>query len=163
MANARRRQAARLALERLEGREVPAATPWQVESFEQAAAGALPSGWAQHNSDPLAVVQATTAVAQASAVGLGMSGSSVSESRAWLNAALPADAQVTASVYLDSLIPAQIIARGQNLDTDTPTYYAVSVTRGLQLQLRSVVNGQATVLQTLQSNSWISGQWVRVS
>ena len=55
------------------------------------------------------------------------------------------------------------LTTGQNLDTNTPTYYAVTVTRGLQLQMLSVVNGQATVLQTLQSSSWISGQWVRVS
>src|SRR5262249_49984067 len=162
MANARQKSA-RLALERLEGREVPAANPWLVETFDQSAAGNLPAGWSQHNSDLLAAVQTTTDPSQASVNALRASGSSSSESRAWLNAVAPADAQVGVSVYLNSLIPAKIIARGQNLDTDTPTYYAVSVTRGLNLQLLRVVNGQTTVLQTLQSNSWISGQWVRIS
>src|SRR5262245_26196678 len=163
MANARQRPTAQLAVERLEGRVVPATNPWLVESFEQSAAGGLPSGWAQHDSDPAGSVQATTAVAQASSVGLQASGSSLSESRAWLATALPSDVQVSVSIYLDSLIPAKVIARGTNLDSDSPTYYAVSVTRGLQVQLLRVVNGDATVLRTLNSDSWISGQWVRVS
>ena len=131
MANARRQQIARLSLERLEGREVPSAAPWLVETFDQSAAGVLPPGWAQQNSDPTATLQTTAAPTQGSLDGLQASGLSSSESRAWYTTAIPADAQVGASIYLNSLIPAQIIARGQNLDTNTQTYYAVSVTRGM--------------------------------
>ncbi|MFL5340745.1 MAG: hypothetical protein ACJ8F7_11390 [Gemmataceae bacterium] len=157
----RKRQDARLSVEALEAREVPAA-PWQVQDFEQSTLGALPTGWAQHDSDP-ATTFLTTAPQLGSGNGLQTAGSSASESRAWLNTAVPPDARVSASVYLDSLIPAEVIARGQNLDTDTPTYYAVAVSRGLQVQLLRVVDGQATVLQTLDSGDWMSGQWVRVS
>src|SRR6266851_33431 len=163
MAKSRRKHTARLKVERLESRVVPTTAPWMLETFEQSAIGVLPSGWGQHSSDPSATIQTTTTQAQASTAGLQSSGTSSATSLAWLNNSVPADAQVSASVYLDTLIPAQIIARGQNLDTDTPSYYAVSVTRGVQLQLLRVVNGQSTVLQTLQSGSWRSGQWVRVS
>src|SRR5262249_37932576 len=142
-------------------REVPAA-PWQSVSFDQTTLGALPTGWNQHDSDQSTTFGAANLTA-GPGTGLQAAGNSSSESRAWLNTALPADASVSASVYLDSLIPAQIIARGQNLDTDTPTYYAVTVERGLQLQLIRVVNGQTTVLQSLSSGDWLSGQWVRVS
>src|SRR5262245_43554507 len=156
MANARRRHTARLAVEPLEGRVVPAATPWLVASCEQAPAGGLPSGWDQHNSDSVGAVQTTTGVAQASTAALQARGSRQSERRAWLATALPADAQVSVSVYLDSLTPARVIARGRHRDTDAPTYYAVAVTRGMQLQLLRVVHGQSTVLQSLSSGTWIS-------
>ena len=66
-------------------------------------------------------------------------------------------------LYVDSLTPAQLIARGQALDTAHPTYYAVSVTRGLDVQLVRVVNGRQTVLGDVKSKTWVSGQWLQVS
>src|SRR5262249_58268281 len=42
-------------------------------------------------------------------------------------------------------------------------YYGVSVTRGTELQLLQVVNGQTNVISTLQSNDWISGIWAHVN
>src|SRR5204862_235514 len=56
-----------------------------------------------------------------------------------------------------------IFVRGQGLDTAKPTYYAVSVTRGLNVQLVRVVNGQQTVLGAVRSKAWVSGQWLQVS
>src|SRR5205823_3278235 len=52
---------------------------------------------------------------------------------------------------------------GSGLDTVAPSYYAVSVTRGTELQLLQVVNGQTTVISTLQSNDWVSGTWAHVN
>src|SRR5579859_8030686 len=105
MAKSRRKYTARLAVERLECRTVPTTAPWLLETFDQSAISALPSAWTQHNSDPSTTIQTTTAQAQASSVGLQSSGSSSSASLAWLNNSTPADAQVSASIYLDSLIP----------------------------------------------------------
>src|SRR5206468_11278997 len=73
----------------------------------------------------------------------------------------PADVQVGAAVYLNSLIPAQLLARGTNLNTAAPTYYALALTRGLNLQLLRVVNGTATALGQLNSAQWFSDRWVR--
>jgi hypothetical protein len=154
---------ARLHLERLEGREVPAAMPWSLESFDQTAPGALPAGWLLYGTGDTSGVGASALQAHGSDAGFRADGSSVTEARAWSPVVLPADAQVTADVYLDSLVPGQIIARGRALDTNAPSYYAVSVTRGMQVQLLSVVDGQSTVLATLRSSSWLSNQWVRVS
>src|SRR5947199_32198 len=75
----------------------------------------------------------------------------------------PADVEVTAAVQLNSLIPAQVLARGSGLNTATPTYYALSLTRGLDLQLLRVVNGSATVLADLPSAAWFSDQWVQAT
>jgi hypothetical protein len=83
--------------------------------------------------------------------------------RAWFNRYEPADIQVSSSLYVDSLMPAELIARGQNLGTTRPTFYAVSVTRGLDVQLVRVVNGQQTVLGDIKSKTWLSGQWLQVS
>src|SRR5262245_45601532 len=126
---------ARLRLERLEGREVPAVTPWTLESFDQMAAGTLPVGWEAHPTGPPAVVGVSPTHSHGDGAGLRADGNSVSEARAWSPAVLPADSQVSADVYLDSLVPAQIIARGRGLDTSAPSYYAAAVTRGTQVQL----------------------------
>src|SRR6266404_5717131 len=152
-----------LKVEYLEARAVPDAAPWQLQSFDQTTLAApLPAGWSQHANDPTASFEPSS-LAIGSVAGIQTDGTSASDSRAWLNTVVPADARVSASVYLDSLVPAQIIARGQNLDTDSPTYYAVAVSRGVQVQLLRVVNGQATVLQDLSSGDWLSDQWVRAS
>src|SRR5262249_28321928 len=67
------------------------------------------------------------------------------------------------AIYLNSLEPAEFILRGQNLDTNAPSYYALSLSRGLNAQLLSVVNGQTTILSSLSSNEWDSGMWVNVN
>ena len=67
---------------------------------------------------------------------------------------LVADSQVSASVYVDGLTPTQVIARGKSLDSWNPTYYAISITRGLSAQLIRVVNGVSTTLGQVASSSW---------
>src|SRR5258706_8809832 len=130
MANARRWLDAQLRLEQLESREVPATSPWMVETFDQTAPGLLPDGWSVNNSDPNAALTGAPVQTLGAATALRSNGTSNSETRAWSNIAVPADAQVSVNVFLDSLVPAQVFARGRNLDTDNPTYYSASATRG---------------------------------
>ena len=82
--------------------------------------------------------------------------------RTWLAMIEPADIQASAAVFINSLIPAEVIVRGKWLDTTTPSYYAVAVTRGLQVQLLRVVNGYTTVLAQIQSADYVSGQWIHI-
>src|SRR5207302_4655931 len=105
------------------------------EAFDTTAAGALPSGWAQYSNTGTAAfgVSASQALSPANALAV-TAGTSGLSARAWLTAAQPADVQVSAAVYLNSLIPAQVLARGSGLAGTTPTYYALSLTRGLNLQ-----------------------------
>src|SRR5262245_42696191 len=98
MAKSRAFISARLQLERLEGREVPSATPWSLESFDQAAPGALPVGWQAHPTANPAVIGVSPGHGFGSAAGFRSDGNSVSEARAWSPVALPADAQVTADI-----------------------------------------------------------------
>ncbi|MBY0513346.1 MAG: hypothetical protein K2P78_05485, partial [Gemmataceae bacterium] len=128
-----------------------------TERFDTQTNGGLPDGWGKWSS--AAPVAARTTPDQS----LRLDGVTATGTRLWLNRALAADVQVTSSLYVDSLVPAQLIARGKGLDTATPSYYAVSVTRGLDVQLLRVVNGQVTVLGTLRSKDYISGQWLQVS
>ncbi|HUR54041.1 MAG TPA: Ig-like domain-containing protein, partial [Gemmataceae bacterium] len=65
-------------------------------------------------------------------------------------------------MYLDSIIPAQLFVRGSNLDTPTPTYYGVTLTRGLEAKLVRVVNGVETPLASIKSSAYFSSQWLRV-
>src|SRR5437867_9636044 len=155
-----------LGLEELEAREAPAVAPWAMgtllrESFENTATATMPSDWSQwSNRGPFAVSQSQPLSGSG---GLAASGSSGQSARTWINTSLPSNVQVSAAVYLDSLVPIYILARGSNLDTPTPTYYAVSVTRGLQLELLRVANGVATSLGQLSSSSYFSSEWARVT
>ena len=152
----------RLSVEPLEARDVPAA-PWALETFDSGTPGSLPAGWTQTGSDLAPSFQIAPGQGLGSPAGLISAGGSDTASRAWMVAPFDADVQVRTAVYLNSLAPAAVFVRGQNLDTDAPTYYSVAVTRGMDVQLRRVVNGQATVLAEVQSASWLSNQWVEVS
>ncbi|MFM8275018.1 MAG: Ig-like domain-containing protein, partial [Gemmata sp.] len=74
---------------------------------------------------------------------------------------LAANQDVSAAVYTDSLAPVQVFARGTGLNTATPAYYAVGLTRGVEAKLVKVVNGTETVLGSIRSTAYLSGQWVR--
>jgi hypothetical protein len=140
------------------------ALPAVTEHFDQSAAGSLPAGWAQWSSTsdtPFAVAAgpAVSAPNRLTAAPL----SSRTAARAWPTSYSGTDLQAGAAVYLDSLIPAQVFARGTNLNTATPSYYAVAVTRGLQAQLVRVQDGAATVLGQVTSADWVSNTWVRAT
>ncbi|MBN9522246.1 hypothetical protein J0H58_27630 [bacterium] len=132
-----------------------------TESFDSTAAGARPAGWSNWSSNGGDFL-ASTARALSPANGFASSGGSASAARAWSDLALPADVDASASIFLDGLIPAQLFVRGTNLDTARPTYYAVSVVRGLEARLVKVVDGVETTLGTVKSASWFTSQWLRV-
>ncbi|QDU23361.1 Ig-like domain-containing protein [Urbifossiella limnaea] len=132
------------------------------QNFDATATGARPAGWSSWSADGSGVFTASAARANSPANGFASTGGSVSAARAWSDAALPADVDTSAALYLDGIIPAQVFARGTNLDTATPTYYAVSAVRGLEAKLVKVVNGVETTLGTVKSAAWFTTQWVRV-
>src|SRR5262249_37352418 len=132
--------------------------------FNSTALGTLPSSWSQWSSSGTSAFSVISDPAVNSTRDLAVSASTSNlTARAWVNALVPADTEVSALVYLNSLIPAQAFLRGTGLNTSTPSFYAVSVTRGLQVQLLRVVNGNVTVLGQVQSAAYVSGQWVSVS
>jgi hypothetical protein len=136
----------------------------KLETFDSTGSGALPVSFTRWNNDATASVGASSVRSEGSGKGLAFGGTaSASASRVWVKDFNAADANITASVYLDSLIPVQVFARGQNLEGNKPTYYAVAVTRGLGVQLLKVVDGQTTILATVRSKDYVSGQWIRVS
>src|SRR5690348_7241512 len=125
-----------LGLEALEPREMPTAAPWVVETFQKAATNGLPTGWSQWATDPSASFQVNP-----TAAGLGDQGKLVSTAnttsagRAWLSAPFAADVETSAAVYLNTAVPVQILVRGTNLGTTTPSYYAGTVSRGAEVKL----------------------------
>ena len=117
----------------------------------------LPAGWTQWSAGG-----PVTAQVEADQT-LRLSAGSTTEARAWIDGPVQADVQVSSSIYADSLSPAGVIARGSNLATPTPTYYGLTVSRGLEVKLTRVVAGTTTVLGTLRSKDWVSGSWVQTS
>src|SRR5262249_16766891 len=71
--------------------------------------------------------------------------------------------QVSASVFANALAPAGVLARGTGLDTTTPTYYAATLTRGVDIKLLRVVNGVTTTLGQVASTTYLSNQWLQGS
>ena len=59
-----------------------------------------------------------------------------------------------------SLVPLRLFVRGSNLQLGSPTYYSVTLTRGLSVELQRVVAGAETRLAQLNSASYTSGVWV---
>jgi hypothetical protein len=165
MRNPAKRLRPALTVETLERRDLLSAAPGQVtllaqEPFDKTAAGALPSGWSQWSSQAAFTVSSGTGASGSS--GLVSSGDSGQAARAWVTSK-PADVRASADVFVNSLVPSQVFVRGSNLDTTRPTYYSVSVTRGLDVRLLRSVNGTVTTLGHLRSSSYLSNQWVTVS
>jgi hypothetical protein len=136
-----------------------------VATFESTPVGYLPAGWQGYSNNPT-YTQFTTGTGKA------LSGShdlqvtaqlSGDVARAWQVAAQPADIQVSAAVYVSNQTPAQVMARGSNLDTATPTYYAVQVTSGFTLKLVRVVNGVTTTLGQISSPDYLTNQWIQLT
>ncbi len=153
-----------LSLDRLEHRDLLSTTPGLVEPFQRADDSGLPGGWAQWSSD-----HSTAFRLDLSGSGLGDQGRLVSSAtsattaRAWLVAPFAADVQTSAAVYLNSAAPVHLFARGHDLDGAAPTYYAAAVTRGAEVQLLKVVDGQTTVLGSVRSDRYVTNRWVTVT
>jgi hypothetical protein len=132
------------------------------ESFDKAPDGGLPEGWAQWVG-PGGSIQLASTKAFSKPNAVAMSGGSKAAGRAWLKAAQPADVQVSAAALVETLIPAQVIARGKGLDGANPTFYAAVVTRGLEVKLDCVTNGKSKTLASVRSAKWFSEKWVRLT
>jgi hypothetical protein len=151
-------------VEQLESRVVLSASTVVDQNFDSLTLGTLPSGWSQWSSGATPVFSVNSTKPLSGTKGLGSATvASGTTARTYLNTYFSPDVTVSSAVYLDSLVPAQVLARGTKLNTTTPNYYAVSITRGLEVNLIKMVNGVATTLKTLRSPSYFSGQWVRVT
>lgn len=150
-----------LRLEELEPRLAPAAS---LETFDTTPTGTLPANWSQWSSGANAfAVSSSVALSAPNSLAVSSPAASGLNARSWIDTAQPANVQVSAAVYLNSLIPGEILSRGAGLNTNTPSYYAVSVTQGLDLKLLRVDNGTATTLGEVKSANWIANQWTTVT
>ena len=121
----------------------------------------LPEGWDRWSNG-----SATIGVAandDLNTVGLLSNGTSNGVARTWSTVELSPEALVSARVYLNSLIPTEVFLSGSDLDTSTPSYYSVAVTRGLEVKILQNIGGNTHVLASLNSNSYVSGKWVKVT
>jgi Bacterial Ig domain len=130
-------------------------------SFDGQPLGTQPPGWTSWNSSNESAIR----IGGVGTFGNGLTsaGGSANVARIWMDEPFPSDVTVTAAILADSLIPAQVIARGRNLDGLQPTYYAASVIRGTEVTLIRVVDGAVSELATLQSATYLSGTWLDVS
>jgi hypothetical protein len=132
------------------------------EAFDKTDRG-LPKGWSGWSNQRNNVFGVTDRKALSLPHGLAITGNSGLSAQAWPARALPGDVQAGAAVFLNSLIPAQVFVRGAALKSPKPTYYAASVSRGMQVQLLRSVRGVTTVLATVKSAGYLSEKWVRVA
>jgi hypothetical protein len=138
-----------------------------VENFDGVGSG-LPGNWSSYTSDintTDGIAANSTAPSQPNSFNIssGARGLSNAITRAWLNSILT-DGQEQTSVKL-STVKAQLIARGSNLNTSTPSYYALSAYRSgyLRFELDKVVNGTETALAILPGPYVSSGTWLQMT
>ncbi|MCE9565914.1 MAG: hypothetical protein K8U57_28150 [Planctomycetes bacterium] len=132
------------------------------ESFDTTALGAIPVGWQTWTSGNPGGFGVASAIALSPSHGFTSTGGSTTASRAWSSTTMPADVDASAAVYADGIVPARVFVRGANVNTTTPTYYAASITRGINVSLVRVVNGVETVIGSIKSVDYISSKWLRV-
>ncbi|HET6573109.1 MAG TPA: Ig-like domain-containing protein [Fimbriiglobus sp.] len=133
------------------------------ESFDGQPAGALPPNWAGWTGDGSTGFAVSDARMASAPYGLAADGTSATEARAWLAKTAPADVQASASFFVDSLIPGTLFVRGSNLDSAGPTYYGLTVTRGMTVRLGKNVNGTYASLASVTTDSYFSAKWVRLT
>lgn len=157
----------RLTVESLESRETPSLTVIS-DSFENVTAG-LAEDWSQRSNDgssPFGVAATGTSPTPTSGANVLAYTPPYSTTNAlvWNEKLVDKDATVSTNVFLSSLNPVRVTARGSNLDTATPSYYAATITRGLTVGLVKVVNGTATAIGTsVTSSDYVSQKWARVT
>ncbi|HEY3790147.1 MAG TPA: hypothetical protein VGL71_14905, partial [Urbifossiella sp.] len=151
-----------LQLEPLEVRENP--TTGIVESFDQSAVAALPSGWSEWSNDGTTVFGVAAGTGASGSASLVSSAGSRTSGIAWDGTAVAGDTGVAASVDLTTLVPTFLFARGSNLSSASPTYLEATITRGVSVSISEVVNGTPHVLASLTSpaSSYFSANWVQV-
>ncbi len=138
--------------------------PGVAQTFDAVGLGGVPAGWSGWASDGAGGFGVSAPRTAAGSNGYSSaSRASNTAARAWADADLGSpDVDVSAAVFLDGLVPAQVFARGQNLDAAKPTFLAVTITRGLQANVVRVADGAVTVLASVKSGSYFSQQWARV-
>jgi hypothetical protein len=132
------------------------------ESFDDTAAGKLPANWLQWKGGG-AAFEVSAAKALSGTNSLAVAGGSSAAGRAWLGKPVAADVQAGVALFLNTLVPVQVLVRGADLDTAAPSYYAATVTRGLEVQLVRVVKATPKPLGTLKSMGYVTEKWVRLT
>jgi hypothetical protein len=125
-------------------------------AFAGQPANSMPTGWSAWGSDGDAGFRAAGSA-------LASDGTTSRAARVWLSQELPADVTATAAILADSLIPAQVITRGRDLNSGGPTYYAASVARGTEVKLLRAMGGMVVELASLRTTDYLSGAWLDVS
>jgi hypothetical protein len=121
------------------------------------------SDWQRWSSDNSAGFQISSARSLSPGNGFASSGQSNTTSRAWLRTPQPTDVQASVYAFADGLIPVTVMVRGSGLDTTKPSYYGLSLVRGVEARLVAVVSGVETTLSAIRSNNWVSSTWLRMT
>src|SRR5262245_13912131 len=115
----KRKLASRM-LPRLESLELwmaPSASPWLNETFNSTLLGKIPTSESQSSSTGAAAfgVISTSTTMGIRDLAVNTSTSALA-ARDWVTTLVPADTQVSANIYLNTLIPAQVFLRGTGLN-----------------------------------------------
>jgi hypothetical protein len=140
------------------------AAPTEVkESFDKAKEGSLPAAWSQWSSGKGASFEVAAAKGLSAPNVLTSSGASNVTAYAWFNDAQKADFQASVGVHLNTLISAGVFVRGSKLESGAPTYYAATLTRGVEVALWNMIDGKGTKLASLKSTGYFSEKWARIT
>lgn len=145
----------------LESRDVPSGF---TESFEQTLPPALPANWTSWSGNAAGGYLTTRLTAGTGVTSLAATGNTQTQSRFWHTTAQPGDTAVAARIRSDGPAPTQVLVRGVNLNSASPSYLAAVVAPGAQsVKLVEVVNGTERMLATVFGQSLVYGAWLTVT
>src|SRR5205085_2438588 len=81
----------------------------------------------------------------------------------WVRQALAPNIEVSAAIFANSGIPAQVLGRGSALNSSSPSFYALSIKQGIEAKIQRVQGGVTTTLALVSSKFYLSNQWVRAT
>jgi hypothetical protein len=131
------------------------------ESFDKKSG--YPAGWSRWSSDRSNHFALSTTKASSAPNSLAITCSSGVAVRTWPAKTMPGDIQTSIAVFLDTYAPAQLFVRSRGVGTAQPTFYAVTLARGLEVELTRTVRGKPNVLAKLKTAKYISQKWARLT
>jgi hypothetical protein len=149
---------------------VGASSTTATETFDELVVGQKLPNWGTYSSEGNANAFAATSTHYGpSGNGYNVTGSaSTAVARTWFPTIQAADQQVSAMLLLNQLIPGQVLARGNYLDTANPEYYALAMDRNGSVTLKRAKRDgtgttQYTDLAPAVAGGYLSGTWVRLT
>ena len=133
------------------------------QNFDSVSVGSLPSDMTSYTAGTVTTWATSTDKAYSGSNSLKCDVGSASATRLYYPDALDANVIVSATVYIDSLVTAQVFARGSGVTGTSQSWYLCGVKRSTYLLLGKYESGTFTNLANITSTAFSENFWATIS